>query len=305
MGRRLPGPDLGLLAPRLRSLEADWRGVRLDSDPLLFPHRYEREADREVVAFLAASLAFGRVASILASLERLLDPLGPQPAKTLVKEPERLWVSAGFVHRWVDAGSLRPFLRAVGATLATEGSLAALFASGDDGGPDFVRALDCFFSVLRERAGASRDSSPRSLRFLLPSPGDGSAGKRAHLFLRWVVRTDGHDLGLWRGGSFRPARLLLPMDTHVHRISRYLGLTARPTPDLRAAREATRWLARVDPEDPVRFDWALSRLGILAECVKDPLRSRCGDCALRPACRVSRRGGRPPVPSRATGARPA
>ena len=95
------------------------------------------------------------------------------------------------------------------------------------------------------------------------------------------------------------------MDTHVHRISRYLGLTARPTADLKAAREATGFLAMVDAGDPVRFDWALSRLGILAECVRDPWRSKCGGCAVRPVCRAATPDGRPPVPSRATGASPA
>lgn len=186
--------------------------------------------------------------------------------------------------------------------MRSEGSLAGLFAAGDGGGPDYVPALDRFFAVLRNRTELPASRLPRGVRFLLPSPGDGSACKRAHLFLRWTIRSGDLDLGLWRGGSFSPARLLLPMDTHVHRISRYLGLTARPTADLRAAREATAWLARVDPDDPVRFDWALSRLGILAECVKDPRRSRCGDCAVRPVCRAASKDGRPPVPSRATGA---
>lgn len=255
-----------------------------------------------MTAFLASSLAFGRVASIRASLERLLAALGPRPARTLREREGEVPGLDGFVHRWVDDGSLQPFLRALGRTLREEGSLGTLFAAGDDGGPDYVPALDRLFSVLRERTGVPPRSVSRGLRFLLPSPADGSACKRAHLFLRWVVRRGDMDLGLWTGGRHAPARLLLPMDTHVHRISRYLGLTARPTADLRAAREATAWLARIDPADPVRFDWALSRLGILAECVRDPRRSRCGDCAVRPVCRVASPSGRPPVPSRATGA---
>lgn len=305
MRRRLAPPDVAALGSRLRELEEEYRGRRLDSDPLLFPHRYASREDRETVAFLASALAFGRVASIRSSLERLLEALGPRPAEALREDGAEARGLEGFVHRWVDAGSLRPFLRAVGATLVTEGSLGALFAAGDTGGPDFVPALDRFFVELRERTGLPAARRPRGLRFLLPSPADGSACKRAHLFLRWVVRRDALDLGLWAGGRFSPARLLLPMDTHVHRISTYLGLTRRPTPDLRAAREATAWLARVDPADPVRFDWAISRLGILAECVRDPRRSRCDGCAVRPVCRAATPDGRPPVPSRATGVRPA
>jgi uncharacterized protein (TIGR02757 family) len=297
MRRRLRPPDVSALASRLYALEGAWRGKRLDSDPLLFPHRYERPDDREVAAFLASSIAFGRVASINASLERLFAALGPHPAATLSKHGgDRAGLEA-IVHRWVDAGSLRPFLRAVGETLRTEGSLGALLASGDGGEADYVPALERFFSVLRERTGLPADTLPRGLRFLLPSPAEGGACKRAHLFLRWMVRASDVDLGLWKGGGFSPARLLLPMDTHVHRISRYLGLTARPTADLRAAREATGWLSKIDPEDPVRFDWSLSRLGILAECVRDPHRSRCGDCAVHPVCRAASPTGRPPVRS--------
>jgi len=293
MRRRLASPDEGALGARLRELEEEYRGRRLDSDPLLFPHRYAVPADREVVAFLASSLAFGRVASIRASLERLLGELGPSPAAALAgHRPARLHLD-GFVHRWVDAGSLRPFLRAIGATLRTEGSLRSLFSAGDDGGADYVAALEAFFAALRERTGVSPRRAPRGLRFLLPSPGGGSACKRAHLFLRWMVRRDALDLGLWSGGAFGTSRLLLPMDTHVHRISRYLGLTERPAADLAASREATAALARIDPADPVRFDWALSRLGILAECVRDPLRSRCEACAVRPVCRAAGPDGRP------------
>lgn len=305
MRRRLRSADLPALASHLQALEAAWRGQRLDSDPLHFPHRYERAADREVTAFLASSLAFGRVASIQASLERLLGALGPRPARTLREREGEIPDLDGFVHRWVDAGSLRPFLRALGRTLRADGSLGTLFAAGDQGGPDYVPALDRLFSALRLRTDVPPKRVSRGLRFLLPSPADGSACKRAHLFLRWMVRRGDVDLGLWTGDRHSPARLLLPMDTHVHRISRYLGLTARPTADLRAAREATAWLARIDPADPVRFDWALSRLGILAECVRDPRRSRCGDCAVRPVCRAASPSGRPPVPSRPTGASPA
>lgn len=258
-----------------------------------------------MAAFLASSLAFGRVASINASLERLFRALGPEPAMAL-RGRGKIWPGLdGFVHRWVDAGSLRPFLGAIGETLRTEGSLGALFAAGDDGGADYVPALARFFSVLRERTGVPVGALPRGLRFLLPSPAEGGACKRAHLFLRWTVRSGDVDLGLWRGPGFSTARLLLPMDTHVHRISRYLGLTARPTADLRASREATGWLSKVDPEDPVRFDWSLSRLGILAECVRDPRRSQCGECAVRPVCRAASPSGRPPVRSHATGAFPA
>lgn len=288
-------PDLPLLGAHLGKLRDAWDGRRLDSDPLAFPHRYSDAADREVVAFLAATMAFGRVASIRAALERLLASLGPAPSVAL---REGSWDAAslsGFGHRWVRGEDAAILLHTVGDALSRHGSLRALFAEGDEGGEDFVPALGQFFAALRSFAGPG--AGRRAVRFLLPAPEDGSAAKRAHLFLRWTIRSGGFDLGLWSGGRFAPSRLLLPMDTHVHRIARYLGLTARAGADLKAAREATAWLRRIDPDDPVSFDWALSRLGILAECVREPRRRQCDGCAVRPVCRVARpsRGATPPT----------
>jgi uncharacterized protein (TIGR02757 family) len=281
----------------LHALRAEFHGKRIDSDPLVFATRFARPDDREVVAFLSASLAFGRVASIQASISRVLACLGPFPARFLETWDGGPISGLGtFVHRWIREEDLSAFLFAVGDARREAGSLGALFQSGDPSGGDFVPALDAFFSSLRQRAlrsGRAASGLSHGLRFLLPMPGEGSACKRAHLFLRWVVRDGDPDLGLWRGGGFDTARLLLPMDTHVHRISTYLGLTGRPTADLTASREATSWLKRIDPADPVAYDWALSRLGILAECVKERSRRHCERCAVRPACRVALTPRRP------------
>jgi len=225
--RRAAGPpNLALLGERLEALRREWRSLRLDSDPLAFPHRYADPADREVVAFLAASLAFGRVASIQASVQRILDELGPRPAEFLEAWDEGdLPALRTFRHRWVTGRDVEEFLRMVKRARRAHGSLGALFAAGDEEGErtgDFVAALSSFHRNLRSFSLRSGEPS-RGLRFLLPSPEGGSACKRSHLFLRWMIRTEGFDLGLWRGGRFTPARLLLPMDVHVHRISRRIG----------------------------------------------------------------------------------
>ena len=290
-------PDLARLAPLLLELRGAWRDRALDSDPLLFPHRYAAPADREVAAFVAATLAFGRVASVKASVGKVLDALGPSPAEALRDAARPPAALSRFVHRWVSAADLAAFLRAVGSALRYRGSLAALLLAHDRGGPDYVEALDGFYAELRERTAVSPRAVSRGLRFLLPAPAEGGACKRAHLFLRWTVRDGGWDLGLFPRPPFDAARLLLPLDTHVHRIAGYLGLTRRPVADLAAAREATAWLARIDAPDPVSFDWALSRLGILAECVRDREQCRCDRCPVRPACRVARRlPAQPPAP---------
>ena len=265
MRRAADPPNLALLGERLEALRREWRSRRLDSDPLVFAHRYADPADREVVAFVSASLAFGRVASIQASVARVLAVLGPRPADSLDSWNERpITGLARFVHRWVTGVDVEELLRMVKRARRANGSLGALFAAGDDrsASDDYAAALSSFHRNLH--ALSPRFTKPsRGLKFLLPAPESGSACKRSHLFLRWMIRTEGFDLGLWRGGRFTPVRLLLPMDTHVHRIARTLGLTRRPTADLAAAREATGWLRRLKPEDPVAYDWPLSRLGIL------------------------------------------
>lgn len=291
------GPrDLDLLGERLEALRGDWAARRLDSDPLEFAHRYEDAADREIVAFLSASLAFGRVASIRASLEKILAALGPRPASFLEEWDGRTPIAGleRFVHRWVSGNDVEDLLRRVRGARRAHGSLGALFAAGvaplpsGDEPADYVGALSSFLSSLSSYSSPRSAAAPsRGLRFLLPSPAAGSACKRQHLFLRWMIRTDGFDLGLWTGPAFSPARLLLPMDTHVHRIARYLGLTRRKAADLAAAREATAWLRKLNPADPVAYDWALSRLGILAECVTERTRRHCERCAVRPVCRAS------------------
>jgi uncharacterized protein (TIGR02757 family) len=285
MRRRAGGPrDLAELGELLETLRRKWRSRRLDSDPLVFAHRFRDPADREVAAFLAASLAFGRVASIQASVARVLAELGPKPAKFLDAWDERpIPGLKRFVHRWVTGRDLEDLLRMVKRARQAHGSLGALFAKGDReeeedflegeegragaagaADADYVAALSHFHRNLL--SFSRRTTAPsRGLRFLLPSPAAGSACKRAHLFLRWMIRTEGFDLGLWTGGRFTPARLLLPMDVHVHRISRRIGLTRRKTADLAASREATGWLRLLNPEDPVAYDWPLSRLGILSE----------------------------------------
>lgn len=287
MASRRAGPrDLSLLGERLEALRRDWSARSLDSDPLEFA-RIARHEDQEITGFLAASIAFGRVASIRTSIQRILDALEDRPTAFLERWDERpIPALKHFRHRWVSGQDVEDFLRMVKRARQAHGSLGALFAAGDGGGDDFVAPLSTFLRNLHLLS--PRPAAPsRGLKFLLPSPSSGSACKRHHLFLRWMVRTEGFDLGLWTGGRFTPARLLLPMDTHVHRIATYLGLTRRPTADLAASREATGWLKRLNPEDPVAYDWALSRLGILAECVTARTRRHCERCAVRPVCRAS------------------
>jgi uncharacterized protein (TIGR02757 family) len=254
------------LGERLHTLQRNGAATRLARDPLGL---VRRARDREAAALLAASLAFGNVKAIRASATAAIEAFEGGGA------PPR-----GFRHRWVGARDLGALFTAIRRARDRHGSLEALFRACDDPAErDVAPALDGFLASLRGPAPTP------ALRFLLPLPRDGSACKRPLLFLRWVARPDdGCDLGLWPG--VLPRRLLVPLDTHVHRIAYWLALTSRRTPDLRAAREVTASLARFDPGDPTRFDFALAHLGIAGDCPRRPVAALCRRCPLRPWCRA-------------------
>jgi len=273
-----------IAGPLLRLLE-EGRGAELSPDPVAFPHRYADPLDAEAAAFLAASFAFGSVLQIRNFLSRLFDVLSPSPhvALTAVR-PDFRHPVPGLSHRFISSGGVYRFLRCVRAAYLEHGSLERLYLAGRGGdAPDLRRDLARFLAALRDRWG--RDLG-RERDFLFPRPERGSACKRHNLFLRWVVRgPDGVDLGLWRAVS--PRDLVVPLDTHMARLGSALGLTRRKTPDWRMAEQITASLRLVCPEDPVTFDYPLTRLGILRVCTRSR-RGACDRCPVAPLC--SRRG---------------
>ncbi|HET7826134.1 MAG TPA: DUF2400 family protein, partial [Anaeromyxobacter sp.] len=173
----------------------------------------------------------------------------------------------------------------------------------EGGGPGALRpALARFARELREAPPVGpllRGRGPRGLRHLLPDAAGPGASKRWNLFLRWMVRgPDAVDLGAWSGLVPRSA-LVVPLDTHVHRVSRCLGLTRRRDASWRTAEEITAALRRLDPEDPVRYDFALCHLGMSGACPARRDRALCAACPLSPACGRLRAAARVTAPSRA------
>ena len=248
---------------------------------MAFPHRYADPLDAEAAAFIAASFAFGGVLQIRNFLSRLFDALPPFPhaALTAAKPIGRRQLE-GLSHRFISSDGVYRFLRCVRSAYLEHGSLERLYLAARGGEPpDFRRDLSRFLAGFRERWG---EMLPRQRDFLFPRPERGSACKRHNLFLRWVVRgPDGVDLGLWTAVS--PQDLVVPLDTHMARLGGWLGLTRRNTPDWRMAEEITEALRAVCPEDPVKFDYPLTRLGILRLCT-NPRRGICGDCPVAPLC---------------------
>ena len=242
---------LRLLRGELDALVQVYGPAHLYSDPLEFPRRYKNSADTEAAALICALFAYGNVTSMKAFLEGLLTALGPSPARAL-KEGRRVRARP---YRFQTADDVERFLGGLGRVLEKHGSVEAAFC-GVEG--DAEARLENLAVALRRASGRLTPG----LAHLLPLPSSGSACKRWWLFLRWVVRKeDGVDLGLW--SCLRPSDLVIPVDVHVARMARQLGLTKRMSPDRLFALEVTESLRRLCPEDPVKYDFALARPGIL------------------------------------------
>jgi len=293
----LRNADVPLLKEKLDALARTYHDAYLATDPLGIAHAYQGARDREVAAFLSASLAFGNAAAIRMSVKRIMERLGPRPAAALRRyDPKKsACLFEGLYHRWVGPEAIGVFAQAIGAALRREGSLEALFLQGYRPDEETLQgALIRFRERLLRTLPSTRSSTDveRGIRYLLPDPASGSACKRLHLFLRWMVRPDdGLDLGLWKGPKTH--QLIIPLDTHIARIGRLLGLTDRKTPDLKMALEITSNLKRIDPDDPVRYDFAISRMGILKHCPSKRNVKLCAGCPLQDACRYWRRLPRP------------
>ena len=260
-------------------------------DPIQIVRRYPRLEDREIVAFIAAGLAFGRVASVMQSIENVCRVLGPAPAAFIrTFDPAR---DGGplksVVHRWTRGDDFVALCWMLRCLIADHGSLERAIADGiapdaADVGPAIerfsalARAID-----LRPIYGRRLPKTPGAWYFFT-RPSTGSACKRMNLFLRWMTRQDGVDPGGW---TRVPARLLVvPLDTHTIRIGRCLRLTRRTSPGWKMAIDITEALRRFDPDDPVRYDFALCHLSMMGACGYATKR-RDTQCPLRGVCRPS------------------
>lgn len=257
--------------------------ARKRSDPIEYVHRYDRPEDRELVALVASSLAFGNVKALRAKIEDALDRIGPDVAAA-ADDPARLRAALrGWKHRLFLGEDLARLLAGARAVQRTHGSLgealrAALAEAGDLRG-----ALISWTGSIRSAGGLDRPSKRRGPAHILSDPSKGSAVKRLLLLLRWMARpADGVDLGLW---PIPPSVLLVPVDTHIHKLGKNLGFTKRRDVSWRTAAEITESLRRFDPDDPVKYDFSLCHMGMLQRCPsrRDP--ARCEGCGVMSVCR--------------------
>ena len=286
------GLQVGGLKPALDELYAEFNHADSATDPIQIVKRYQRDDDREIVGFIAAALAFGRVMSVLQSIERVLAVMGPEPAAYVRRfDPRRDGPAfAGIVHRWTREADIVALLWLLRQMVDRSASVEGFFLEGDDeASEDISEALDSFSTramALDLRAAYGRVPKRPGVCYFFPRPSAGSGCKRLNLFLRWMVRRDALDLGVWRRVS--PARLIVPLDTHVIRVGRCLRLTAYTSPGWRMARDITASLRRLDPDDPVKYDYSLCHLGMMNACGFSRAQADA-QCPLRGVCRPRRR----------------
>ncbi|MFO0677714.1 MAG: TIGR02757 family protein [Polyangiaceae bacterium] len=264
---------------------------RVTRDPVGVVRRYADPRDREIVALVASSLAFGNVTTIRAKVDEALDRIGPVPSAAHGDPDGVARRLRGFVHRVYKGADLAKLVIGASRVQERHGTMGAFFEARFAESGDLREALVALVAAIREAGGfgarGSRDAAgrprERGAEHLLPDPSKGSGAKRLLLFLRWMIRPDdGVDLGMWNV----PARaLLVPVDTHIHKLARNLGFTDASGVTWKAAVEITASLRRLDPEDPAKYDFSLCHLGMLQRCPsrKDP--GRCEGCGVLPVCR--------------------
>jgi uncharacterized protein (TIGR02757 family) len=276
------------LKPVLDQLYRDFNYADSATDPIQIVRRFARDDDREIVGFISGALAFGRVLSVLQSIERVLAVMGPAPAAYVRQfDPRRDGRAlSGIVHRWTRAADLVALLWILRQMVDRSGSVEGFFLEGDDVAAEDVEGALTSFSTralaLDLKAAYGRVPKRAGVCYFFPRPSAGSACKRLNLFLRWMVRRDALDLGVWRRVS--PSRLIVPLDTHVIRVGRCLRLTGYTSPGWRMARDITASLRRLDAEDPVKYDYALCHLGMMNACGFSRPQADA-QCPLRGVCR--------------------
>jgi uncharacterized protein (TIGR02757 family) len=280
-----------LIKERLDALYASFNCVDSATDPIHLVRRFENPADREVAGFCAAALAFGRVASVLQSIERLFAVMGASPAAYVrAFEPGRQAKELKpLVHRWTKGADLTALVIILQRMLQ-KGSIEKFFLEGyDPGDVDVGSALESFSSRAMEtdlRAAYGNRTPRPGVGYFFSRPSCGGACKRLNLFLRWMVRRDAVDFGIWR--QVPASKLVVPLDTHVIRVGRCLKLTRYLSPGWKMAADITATLRALDPADPVKYDFSLCHIGMANACGFNRAQGDSG-CPLRGSCHPGRK----------------
>ncbi len=234
---------------------------QISPDPLEFPHRFKNFYDIEISAFISSVFAYGNVKQINDTLEKVHGII-KEPYHFVMKYNYESGVKkfAKIKHRFYTTEDIAKLFYALNRIYTSYGSLKYLFLLYYfDKDPNLKSTIAFFTEHFNSFLGDKGELSP-GLKFMSPDPMKGSACKRMNLFLRWMIRKDELDFGLWR--EFSASQLVIPVDTHVAKICKRLGLTKQKTVSWKMAEEITTNLKRFDPIDPVKYDFAICHIGM-------------------------------------------
>ncbi len=258
---------------------------RIFHDPIEFPHRYKNSGDIEIVGFIACCFAYGRIGLFKPVVEKILSIMGESPHDFLLhfsvaRQAKRFH---GIRYRFNRNEDIICLLFMLHILLRKESSLESVFMkhyrdADENIGNGLTAMMDRFLSVDTAKI-YGRDIKPSGLIQFFPSPAKGSTCKRSSLFLRWMIRDKDIDLGIWK--NIPKNKLIIPLDTHIMKISRCLGFTNRNSADWKTAVEITESLKKFDPKDPLKYDFALCHHGISGICSGQRDKSVCSECVFR------------------------
>ena len=246
---------MSMLKKKLESIYLQYNQREyVDPDPLLFLYDYPEKKNREIAGFVAACLAYGRVEQIMKAVSHVLGKLEPSPIEYLMSRKKKDIENdfKGFQYRFAKDTHLISLLWGIRQVVRRFDSLENCFYEGWSPEDETILPGLVYFSQQidkKNRAG-----------HLLADPQKKSACKRSLLYLRWMVRIDTVDPGGW--DKIKPCQLIVPLDTHMHKIGRMLGFTRRKSSDMKTALEITRGFKKLEKEDPVKYDFCLTRFGI-------------------------------------------
>jgi uncharacterized protein (TIGR02757 family) len=253
----------------------------LQSDPILFCYRFTKREDIEVIGFIASMFSYGNVASIQIFLEKLFKGLSSNPYQKI--KDENLSFPSNIYYRFQTNKDIHIFFKGLQALLNGNTSLEYYFQNETLSTQERIQSFqNKFTSAILSTTGEKKLSN--GLKFLIGTSSKNSANKRYNMFLRWMVRDTFPDFGLYK--TFQKKNIVYPLDTHIVKLSKILGLSNLKTINAKMAREITENVKQINPEDPLLYDFPLSRLGILKICKTKYIKEICSTCVIKKMCTI-------------------
>jgi uncharacterized protein (TIGR02757 family) len=253
----------------------------LQSDPILFCYRFTKREDIEVIGFIASMFSYGNVASIQIFLEKLFKGLSSNPYQKI--KDENLSFPSNIYYRFQTNKDIHIFFKGLQALLNGNTSLEYYFLNETLSTQERIQSFqNKFTSAILSTTGEKKLSN--GLKFLIGTSSKNSANKRYNMFLRWMVRDTFPDFGLYK--TFQKKDIVYPLDTHIVKLSKILGLSNLKTINAKMAREITENVKQINPEDPLLYDFPLSRLGILKICKTKYIKEICSTCVIKKMCTI-------------------